>query len=552
MSCEESEIARKDYPYVFMDYATPLADGAKFQARVESLGRTDILSYGFIWNETDDTNFEKWVKKNLPLPISVGTFTTIVNTDLSKDEVYFVRPFIETVDNTVFGPSVEFTSNGSKPPEVLGYYPKEGFDGTVVKLKGAYFSLKSQNISVFIMGIVPAQIVRSTEDSLVFTIPVSGAVGWVQLKIVSGDNEVLIEEAFKVLGPGITAVSQSEGHIGDIITIQGENFIQNGEPRVYFNEYQAEIIEKSPDILTVAVPFAYSYFSDNTVNIAVRSGQKVSLPDIPFTIKKSWDIKTATPFSWNYAYNAFSYNNLGYILEINEKVLYEYDPATDTWNAGPSFPGDRDDNNIFIISDNKLLKIGGTNHLGPVTSFWEYDFNTQLWNQKDDIPFTFSNATHVSLNEEEYIITNTGQVWTYNYSSQLFTRKNNIALQYNDFVFAYKENNGIYLVTYGSNWSYDISTDTWTEISKNNFNKDNYSNHAIGFYSNGIAYVLEDGQYLYKYYNDLARWILCGAFPGCRADNSYKTVFVIGDDAYIAAISGNYWGCSPFLFVYRD
>ena len=542
----------KEYPYLTMEKVEVLTDGALFQARVKNMGKQDIRSFGFVWNENNDNDFETWVKKESTGAISGGTFSAMINTDISPDEVYYVRPFIESGENTVFGPPVEFTGKGSKTPEVHDYNPKEGFDGTLVKLKGAYFSLRSQNISVFIMNILPAQIIRSTEDSLVFTIPESGAMGWVQLKIVSGDQEVLIDNAFQVLGPEITAISKTEGHSGDIITIQGKNFIQNGEPRVYFDEYQAEIIETGADLLTVAVPLTNSYFSDITVNISVRSGQKVSLPDVPFRINKSWDIKTATPFSWSYAYNAFSYNNLGYILEVGSRVLYDYDPSTDTWNAGSSFPGDRDDNNIFIISDNKLLKIGGTNHLGPVNSFWEYDFNTQLWNQKDDIPFTFSNATNVNLNEEEYIITNTGQVWTYNYSSQLFTRKNDIALQFNDFVFAFKENNGLYLISYGSNWSYDISTDTWTEISKNNFNKDNYFNHAFGFYSNGSAYVLEDGQYLYKYYRDLGRWILCGAYPGCRADNSYKTVFVIGDDAYIAATSGNYSGCSPLLFVYQD
>lgn len=542
----------KEYPYVTMEKVDVLTDGAFFQSRVTDLGKQGIRSFGFVWNENNDNDFETWVKKELTGAISGGTFSARINTDISRDEVYYVRPFIETLENTVFGPPLEFTGKGSKTPRVIDYNPKEGFDGTVVKLKGEYFSLKSENISVFIMQSLPAQLIRSTEDSLIFTIPESGAMGWVSLRIVSGGQEILIENAFNVLGPGITEISQTEGHSGDIITIRGKNFTQNGEPRVYFNEYQAEIIETGTDLLTVAVPFTDSYFSDNTVNLTVRSGQKVSLPDVPFTIKKSWTVKTATPFSWSWMYNAFSHNNMGYILETNTKILYEYDPMTDDWYPGSSFPGDRDENNIFITKDNKLLKMGGTNYLGPLNSFWEYSFNTQVWTQQVDIPFNFSYATHVSLNDVEYIITNTGQVWIYNHSSRQFFRKNDIATQINGLLFAYEENNGIFLITYGSNWSYNISSDSWTEISKNRFDKNSYLNDAIGFYSNGSAYVLEDGQDLYRYYRDIDRWILCGRYPGCRADNSYKTVFVVGDDAYIAAISSNYSGCSPFLFAYRD
>ena len=552
VSCEDTEMSSKEYPYFTMEKVDVLTDGALFQARVTNLGKQGIRSFGFVWNENNDNDFETWARKELTGAISGGTFSATINTDISQGEIYYVRPFIQTGEKAVYGPPVEFTGKGSKTPKVHDYHPKEGFDGTLVKLKGAYFSLRSQNISVFIMNILPAQIIRSTEDSLVFTIPESGANGWVQFRIVSGGQEVLIENAFNVLGPEITEISKNAGHSGDIITIRGHNFLQNGDPLVYFDGYQAEIIETGTDLLTVAVPVTDSPFSDKTVNITVRSGQKVSLPDIPFTIKKSWDIKTPAPFSWGWIYNAFSYNNKGYILETNTQLLYEYDPLTDNWYPGSSFPGDRDESNLFIVKENKLLKIGGIDHLGPVTNFWEYDFNTQVWTQKDDIPFTFISATNVSLNEEEYIITHTGQVWSYNHSSQLFSRKNDIPAHIVGFLFAFKDNNEIFFITCGSTWSYNISSDTWTEVSKNQFDKDSYFVHAIGFYSNGSAYVLEDGQDLYKYYRDIDRWILCGRYPTCQANSSYKTVFVIGEDAYIAALSDSYSGCSPFLVVYRD
>lgn len=110
----------------------------------------------------------------------------------------------------------------------------------------------------------------------------------------------------------------------------------------------------------------------------------------------------------------------------------------------------------------------------------------------------------------------------------------------------------IHLVTYGSTWSYDEGTDSWTKVSDNQFEKDYYYVPAIGFYYSGSPYVLEDGVELYKYLADYDRWVLCGYYPGCRGDNSYKTVFVIGDYAYVAATTSNYDGCAPLHFAYRD
>lgn len=550
VSCEDTDTGAKDYPYLTMDKIDVLTDGAIFQAEVESLGNQEILSYGFVWNESDGTQFENWFRKELTGQLSVGTFNAKINTDTQQGQVYYVRPFITTDEKTVYGPPVEFTGKGSKTAKVLDYGPKAGFDGTLIRLKGEYFSLRKANLSVFIDD-HPAEIIRVTEDSLIFKIPVTPLIGLVPFRIVSSGHEIVIGNAFEVYGPEISGSSATEGYPGDIITIRGKYLTHYGTPSLRFNGIVAEIIEAGDELITAVIPVTYSALYDQTVDVWLFTGQKFNSLDTWFTVKKTWETKAATPFDWHYDYNAFSYDGKGYILEPNSKVLYDYDPADDTWNQVSSFPGDRDENNIFITAGNKLLKIGGINYLGPVNSFWEYDFNSQVWTRGDDMPFSFSYSTHASLNGVEYIITNTGQVWTLDHASRVFTRKNDFVAPVTGFLFAYEENNGIYLITYGSDWSYNAGSDTWTEMSKNNFNKDTYSNHALGFYYNGRAYVLEDGGLLYKYYAERGIWVLCGYYPGCRPDNSNKTVFVIGDYAYIPAISGNYGGCSPLHFAYH-
>lgn len=548
--CEDAERGPKDYPFVQMENVDVLSDGVIFQARLTSPGSQNIVSYGFVWNETDNTKFENWSKKEYSGIPSGGTFQAEIYTDIVKDQVYHVRPFVKTAETTVFGPVSGFTGNGSRPARVTNYTPKEGFDGAVIRMKGQNFSQREGNLSVFVDE-TPAEIIRSTEDSLIFKIPVTPLIGPVPFKVVSGDKEIIIENAFEIFGPEIFESSVTEGYAGDIITIRGKNLTHYGPPTLHFDEFVAETIEAEEDQITAVIPFTNNYYYNKTVNVCLFSGQKFNSLYTPFTVKKTWDTKTATPFDWSWTYDAFSYDGKGYILEINAKRLYEYDPAADSWNAISDFPGDRSENNIFLTYDNKVIVIGG-NTDGVSCPVWEYDFTTNIWTRHDNAPFIFTLATHVTLNGLEYIITESGLVCTYNYSTREFTKKYNFLHPVNMFLFAYIANGKIQLVTYGSTWSYNEGTDDWTKVSDNPFEKDNYFVAAIGFYYYGNPYVLEDGVELYRYVADYDRWVLCGYYPGCRGDNSYKTVFVLGDYAYIAATSSNYYGCAPLLFAYRD
>jgi hypothetical protein len=63
---------------------------------------------------------------------------------------------------------------------------------------------------------------------------------------------------------------------------------------------------------------------------------------------------------------------------------------------------------------------------------------------------------------------------------------------------------------------------------------------------------LQGGENLFKYDILNGIWIKVSEFPGSRGDNSYKTVFVIGSRAYVAATSSNYAGCAPLMYSYQE
>jgi hypothetical protein len=104
--------------------------------------------------------------------------------------------------------------------------------------------------------------------------------------------------------------------------------------------------------------------------------------DKNFLIERSWEMKQSTPFGWSWEYNAFTYNEKGYILEVNAKKLYEYNPEYNVWDAISLYPGVRDERNLFIVAGDKVLKMGGIDYYGPSNDFWEYDFVNETWTKK--------------------------------------------------------------------------------------------------------------------------------------------------------------------------
>jgi hypothetical protein len=172
--------------------------------------------------------------------------------------------------------------------------------------------------------------------------------------------------------------------------------------------------------------------------------------------------------------------------------------------------------------------------------------------KKNNIPFTFHYATHFMLDNAAFIVTDAGQVWKYEVDNEEFTIMNNFPTLFEGFISSFLSNGKAYVVTYGQTWQYDTQHDVWIEKSPNPFQKSFYGSQSIGFAFKNTSYVLLHGQVLYKYDVANDRWIKTSVFPGCRGDNSYKTAFVIGDQAYIGAISGNYSNCHPLLYLYQD
>jgi hypothetical protein len=363
---------------------------------------------------------------------------------------------------------------------------------------------------------------------------------------------------FNILGPTINSISSISGLSGNYLTLTGNNFTMNGaDVKVSFDSYNAQTIYSSNTMVKVVVPPAtLSLLSDISVTLKLVNGLKTTTFQDGFLIKKSWEIKQATPFEWSWKYSAFTYNEKGYILELNTKQFYEYNPVTNQWNLFPSsiFPGDRNQGSLYIPQGDKLYKLGGHNYLdASLGEFWEFSFNDKSWNKKTDLPFKFYEALYLDLNNQIYIVTDEGQVWKCDLINERYSRLNDSPFKFVwTFASAFVINGKMLVAVYGQNWQYNDQNDTWSNISANPLLQQSYSENAIGFSYNGTGYVLQAGENLYKYDISNGIWIKVSEFPGSRGDNSYKTVFTIGSKAFIAATSSNYVGCAPLMYSYQE
>jgi len=122
--------------------------------------------------------------------------------------------------------------------------------------------------------------------------------------------------------------------------------------------------------------------------------------------------------------NGYGYIGTGYDGDNDRKDFWKYDPATDSWEELVGFGGQKRRGAVaFSISDKIYLGTGESNGI-YVDDFWEFNPLDESWTRKkdldddDDYAITRSYATAYEINGLGYIATGnsvgaTGTVWEY-------------------------------------------------------------------------------------------------------------------------------------------
>ena len=553
--CKDAVIQQNDYPFLITKPVTKIdSTGATFEAIIVLSGNEKAVDYGFILsNGKTEKKFSVLNKSTL------NDFKIRINSDLMLNQNYTCKAYFTNGVHLVYGNIVTFKGLGLFPPVIFNFSPKKGFDGDTVRITGKYFSSLNDNNKVFVNN-VPVTIISSNDSNMVFTLPVQSFTGQASIAVEINSVRATSVYKFNILGPQIQTISSLSDYSGKFVTLTGTNFTKSGSNlSVSFGSYNADIISQNDSIITLIVPIPTdNLLNDNPLTIKLINGQKSTTLSTGFVIKNSWQSKSAPltfPFPTN-GQDGFTSQNKGYIHDVNYGFLYEYNPITDSWAqyGKTAFPGVIYTGSLYIPSNNNFYRVGGINYLNvPVSDLWSYNFTNQTWTKKSNLPFSFTRASYFNLDNQTYVLTYEGQLWKCNFDNGQYTRLRDIPTVFFDyFESTFIANGNVYAVQYGKTWMYDKQNDNWIQKASNLFSLEQYFTNAKCFTYNNTGYVLNKGTDLYKYDYINDNWIHVSKFPNSYGFNSEKSIFVLGNMAYIAATFSNYEGGSPLMFAYQD
>ncbi len=182
---------------------------------------------------------------------------------------------------------------------------------------------------------------------------------------------------------------------------------------------------------------------------------------------------------------AFSINGKGYVgLGIGtdgnyKKELYEYDPASDSWNQMADLPAVAREGSACFVINNKAYIVGGAD-ISRKSDFWEYDPATNAWASKGTSPLgPIIYAAGFSINGKGYMmggypdnsqdnvtnkmfeydpVTNT---WAQKTSFPGTARQSHVAFVINNRGYCGLGTSKFYSTRYNDFFSYDPVTGTW-------------------------------------------------------------------------------------------
>ncbi len=483
-----------DYPLIQTGEVTDIdSTGAVFHAKIIDIGNVGIYEYGFVWGRSPELSINS---SNITFGNinQIGVFSCIITNDLLKNTRYYVRAFAKNQEYIVFGQTVSFESIGSIAPSIIDFLPKNGSEGDVVTIYGDNFSASIHNNLVY-FGDIIVEIDSASQNKLVVTLP--GNIvrsGFVEIKCIVSNQEVVADEKFKMDGVTIYNFYPKELYGSDTIYIEckdlslnlNENIVKIGNRElelisltgntlaglIYYNEYPGEKlisvsangkICRSIETLTVLntwetiisdYPFirgrighvSFSIYEKAYIGTGVQGSNEYNDLWAYNSNTNIWEQCSDLPTEWSGIQNlvGFSIGEKGYVglghiwgnYFYNE--MYEYNPNEDTWTQKSDFPGEPRRYALGIaLEDYGYVGLGGSPGSEMKRDFWKYDSENDSWTQLNDFPeMIYAFDIHgVQINKgyiaiEEYYSKYIISLWEYNPDSDSWIQLPNVPIPY--------------------------------------------------------------------------------------------------------------------------
>jgi len=283
VNCDEDEVTNRNYPRLKTLPITEItSEGAKFHAEIISQGNSEIINYGFVWGENENPNKEQSDRAIYLDNIEIDKFSKKIESTLKEGTIYNVRAFVETNDFVVYGTNVNFTSLGSKAPEVNSNKTFTGTIGDTIVISGSNFSfIENQNKVLF--NDLESEVVFATDSTLSLIVPIGLKDKESEISVSIFGNKSAGQAKFNLTTPSITQFSPYEGTDSSEVKIIGEDFTHITHlNQVKIGNKKAEVTSATKTQLTIIVP-AGIFTKENELSITVAD-QKV-IASNSFTIK---------------------------------------------------------------------------------------------------------------------------------------------------------------------------------------------------------------------------------------------------------------------------
>lgn len=410
-SCQQEEtITPREYPFVeSIDINSIDETGAFVNFEVIKEGRSTIDSYGVEYLESNATNNPYLSKEYLVLETQGTPSDHLISFklkyNLENGKEYFVRPFVRSNGQSVFGVPMLFDSKGVKGPEISEVSINQITGTTRFTINGDYFSSIKERNSVqipYIDEFFSIQVVEATYQELTVDLirnskPMPVLEGAFDLVVTVLDKSITWPEYFTYGYPHIESISKLSAHVGEEITVTIDKEYEY-DLKLAYNEYPSGnygIINLEKIGPTTYRGKVSDYISGKYILNLVGLDFIYVHPE-KLEIKESWQLITDfIPLNNWKDYQLIPAGNRLVFWKSDYSKSYYWNPMTQGVTELPAFPGAKQgrgnlllygnsDSELFVGFGFKYLTSG--NGIETYVDLWKLDLTSLQWIQMSDIP----------------------------------------------------------------------------------------------------------------------------------------------------------------------
>lgn len=507
-ACGEPELPHS-FPVVQTDVVTNISsNGATFNASIKSVGKDqDVSSYGFLWGSNPEPQLYQ-SRALAQKAFNRGPFHIDVHGDLRPGGAYYVRAFVTSQTDTVFGNVVTFQSKGSNPPVITSIEPDREFSGNEITIRGENFSNGYQGNKVKI-GATDCQVLYNSQNEIRVKVPFKDMLIAFDVSVTTAGQTGVAAQAFTMLGPRIVKFSKTNWRVGDIIDVEGEFLNAGSNHRIYLNWNATTPKVISPTKMEYVVP-DYPNFNHYPVFATNRPGGAIYQKTPEYVhILDSWKKEIdSTPLALQTGYTAVAVGQRVFVM--GGTSTWEYDALNHVWTARAEFPGAFRILGSAYAHGGKVYYGFGTSSDWYSTTFndiWIYDIANDTWNLLGDAPLApRHSAASMALDGYWYVGfgPNKSDLWKFDPLHNTWSEVDLAVSRYYVSSFAIGDK-GYFIDTERVTWQFDPATGQWTSHAAVPSLRD--SPVATSSASKGYVIITNSGRAVYEFDPQKNRWI---------------------------------------------